>query len=324
MNPLHLFYAEPDPDRWLLGDRYPRRWIRRLIRGPARISGHQRVFLNLCAGLDRLKIPYRVNDYRSLQHDPQEIACVLGKDHLLQRSWTHPILLGPAIFSHPTDDPQLMQRLPVKQIVVPGEWVRQLWQPYWGDRIKAWPVGIDTDLWTPNPEKEIDILVYDKVRWCRDKYESELITPIHFRLQQLGLKVVTLRYGAYEEAEFHTLLQKSRAMIFLCEHETQGIAYQQALSCNVPILVWDRGGFWQDPMYFPERVQFAGVSSVPYWDDRCGLKFATVEEFAEQLDAFLDRQSGFVPRDYVLENLTLEKSAQQYVDLVQQMRQSDG
>ena len=43
-------------------------------------------------------------------------------------------------------------------------------------------------------------------------------------------------------------------MIFLCEHETQGIAYQQALSRNVPILAWDRGGDWQDPTYYPERV----------------------------------------------------------------------
>ncbi len=113
-------------------------------------------------------------------------------------------------------------------------------------------------------------------------------------------------------------------MIFLCEHETQGIAYQQALSCNVPVLAWDRGGFWQDPNYFPHRVQFAAVSSVPYWDDRCGLKFADLDEFSVRLDAFLTQLQTFNPRAYILDNLTLEKSAQSYVDLVQNLRQTHG
>jgi glycosyltransferase involved in cell wall biosynthesis len=40
-------------------------------------------------------------------------------------------------------------------------------------------------------------------------------------------------------------------MVFLCEHETQGFAYQQALSCGVPIIAWDRGGLLQDPKLLP-------------------------------------------------------------------------
>ena len=39
----------------------------------------------------------------------------------------------------------------------------------------------------------------------------------------------------YREEEYRAALNKCRAMVFLCEHETQGIAYQQALSCDVPI-----------------------------------------------------------------------------------------
>ena len=35
-------------------------------------------------------------------------------------------------------------------------------------------------------------------------------------------------------------------MIFLVEHETQGIAYQEAMACDVPILAWDQGN-WLDP-----------------------------------------------------------------------------
>mgnify|MGYP003341570386 FL=1 len=50
--PLNIFYEEPDPDRWVPYDRYPRRLVRRLVRGPAQPGGAMRVFLNLCAGLD--------------------------------------------------------------------------------------------------------------------------------------------------------------------------------------------------------------------------------------------------------------------------------
>ena len=56
MKPLNLFYEEPDPDRWFLFDRYPRQILRRLVRGKPRPGGQTRVFLNLCAGLDKLSI----------------------------------------------------------------------------------------------------------------------------------------------------------------------------------------------------------------------------------------------------------------------------
>ena len=58
---LNLFYEEPDPDRWISLDRYPRRMVRRLLRGKPRPGGQARVFLILCAGLDRsFAVSYRV------------------------------------------------------------------------------------------------------------------------------------------------------------------------------------------------------------------------------------------------------------------------
>nr|MBA3403967.1 glycosyltransferase family 1 protein [Gemmatimonadaceae bacterium] len=60
--PLKLFYAEPEFDRWFPFDRYPRRAIRRLVRGAPQIGGVQRWFVNLCLGLDELGVAYDVND----------------------------------------------------------------------------------------------------------------------------------------------------------------------------------------------------------------------------------------------------------------------
>lgn len=324
MKPINLFYEEAESDRWLPLDRYPRQIVRRIMRGKPKIGGQKRVFLNLCAGLKRIGVPYRINNYRYIQKHPEEVACVVGKPHLLDKiQWKNPILFGAAIFSHPHDDPELLNRLPIKKILVPGEWMRKMCEPYYGEQVLAWPVGIDTDRWAPLPvdSKNIDILLYDKVRWEHELYQNKLIAPIMSCLESQGLKVAVIRYGFYKEEEFHSLLMKSKAMIFLCEHETQGIAYQQALACGVAVLAWDRGGFWQDPSYFPHIVKFASVSSIPYWDERCGVKFKDISEFTVKLEEFLDKLNSqqFAPRDYILENLTLEKCAQHYVENLRQM-----
>ena len=311
--PLALFYEEPDPDRWFPGDHYPRRFIRRLLRGPRRPGGQERVFLNLCAGLDRLGVRYTVNDYRAARRNPELPVGIIGKCHVLEaQPWRNPILFGASIMSHPLADPTLLERHPnIRRILVPGEWMRKMCEPAWGARARVWPVGIDTKAWTPAPVagRDLDVLVYDKIRWEHERYTQELLAPIHARLAAHKLRTATIRYGYYKEEDFAGLLQRCRAMIFLCEHETQGIAYQQALACGVPILAWDRGGCWQDPEYYP-------ASSVPYWDERCGLTFPDGAGFASAFETFWPRVTAghYQPRDYILENLTLEKAARAYLD----------
>lgn len=319
---LNLFYDEPDTDRWLPFDRYPRRVIRRLVRGKHNPGGHKRLFLNLIAGLDRIGVRYRVNDYSFAKKNPKTMACIIGKSFLLEKiKWENPILFGAAGYSHPVDDINLLERLPIKKILVPGRWMKEMCEHYWGTSVEVWPVGIDTHLWQPSghEKKNIDVLLYDKVRWEHDHYELSLIEPIREVLKRCGLSFKELRYGYYREEDFQTALSQCRTMIFLCEHETQGIAYQQALACGVPILAWDRGGFWQDPSYYPDRVKFGPVSSVPYWDDRCGVRFQDSHEFPHKLEEFLLKlhDDQFSPRDYIMENLTLEICAQRYVEIVQ-------
>ncbi len=270
---------------------------------------------------------YRVNDYRHARRNPDELVCIVGKPFLLDRvPWENPILFGAAVFSHPVDDPQLRQRLPVRRVLVPGSWMRAMWQPTWGDAVEAWPVGIDTGTWTPaiNSKKSVDVLLYDKVRWEHGWHSAELLDPIRERLRSEKRSFEEIRYGHYREEDFQAALGRCRAMIFICEHETQGIAYQQALSCGLPLLAWDRGGFWQDPAYFPARVNFAPVTSVPYWDARCGMKFRNLAEFHDAWGAFWRLSSGahFDPRSYILENLTLEDCAARYVEIAARTAQA--
>jgi hypothetical protein len=320
--PLNLFYEEPDSDRWFKYDRYLRKIIRWVVRGQQRPGGVMTIAINLMKGLDKIGIPYRFNDYSYIHKHTEEIACIIGKPQVLfEKEWKNPVIFGAGIYSHPIECPDLFIRYTnVKRFLVPGEWMRKMCEPYYGKQVLAWPVGIDTHYWhSLRGEKKFDFLIYDKIRWQYSLQDAELINPIIKILDSQDLTFHFIKYGNYAHDELKEMLRVSRAAIFLCEHETQGSAYQQILATDTPILAWDRGGFWQDPNYYPDKVKYQPVSSVPYWDDRCGIKFKDAGEFAEKLKLFLGRLSEFKPRDYILENLTLEICAEKYVEIYQEV-----
>jgi glycosyltransferase involved in cell wall biosynthesis len=240
---------------------------------------------------------------------------------LFEKKWRNPIIFGAGVYSHPVECPNFFKRYPnVKRFLVPGEWMRKMFEPYYGDNVLVWPVGIDTSYWKPQAgEKKIDFLIYDKIRWQHKEQEAELTAPITGILIQQNISFHFIKYGDYTHAGLMDKLKVSKAVIFLCEHETQGSAYQQILATNTPILAWDRGGYWQDPYYYPDKAKYQPVSSVPYWDERCGVKFADAGEFEEKLRLFLSKLNEFKPRDYIMENLTLEICAEKYLQIYRQV-----
>lgn len=320
---LDLFYLEPDPDRWLPFDRYPRRLVRRLLRGPPRPGGQTRVFLNLMAGLEGLGVEFRVNDFRYSRRHPERLACIIGKPFVLDLvEWCNPILFGAAVMNHPVDDPTLFQRRPVRHVLVPGPWMEEMCKPFWGDKVQAWPVGIDTERWIPDGRRpSFDVLLYNKVRWNHDAMDASLVAPVRAALTAAGIRWREIRYGSYEEEDYLEALRACRCMVFVCEHETQGLAYQQALSCGVPVLAWDRQGAWRDLAYYP-RVVFSPVTSVPYWDRRCGEKFSHAGDFPSGLARLMDGldKGAYDPRGFILENLTLEQCAEEYVRIARHVQ----
>lgn len=318
--PFFLFYAEPDPDRWFPGDHVPRRMIRRIVRGKPQPGGVMRWFLNLQAGLDRLGVTYRLNDYRGLRRTPGAVAHVIGKPHVIDLIPPgHPIVYGPGVAAHPFES-DFWARREIQLILLSCEWFKRMYDADLPRPIRTavWPAGVDVDLWQPplaRPPRRL--IVYDKIRWRRDEYEPGLLDPILARLRSEGWTPTHLRYGAYREDDFRRLLQEASAMVFLCEHETQGFAYLQTLASGVPILAWDRGGYWQDPSMYPDRVKFGPVTSVPYFDARCGERFADLVAFEAAVGRFLERveNGSYRPREYVTEHFDLAKQAQTYLDL---------
>jgi hypothetical protein len=327
MSRLCLYYVpEPEIDRFLPGDRYIRPIIRRMIRGKPRPGGVGKVFINLCLGLDKLGVQYEVNlPFKQLQKSDRVGVLGRGCNCLNGYERDIPIVAGIGLMTHPSEWPTLCEDYPVVKYLQHSHWANELYKPYFGDRCTLWPVGIDTDVWKPSTSetKAIDFLIYNKVMWDYEQRCVDLLTPIRQYLNQRNLSFEELRYGAYTSQDYRNALSRCRAMIFLCEHESQGIAYQECLASDVPILAWDQG-WCLDPNRFKWGTSHIPATSVPYWSDRCGIKFKDISEFPAKLEEFLEKLQSqqFAPRDYILENLTLEKCAHRYLEILKEVQSS--
>jgi hypothetical protein len=317
------YRSEPERDRWLPGDRWVRPLIRRVIRGKARPGGLDKVFINLCLGLDRIGVSYEVNlPFSRMRPDDLSGVLGIGRHCMDGYSRKRPLVAGIGLMTHPSQWPTLLQDYPVTCYLQHSEWTAAVYRRYFGNRCAIWPVGIDTQSWKPTvpaTDKPTDFLIYDKIHWDRPTHERELLGPIREALSRLGKSFESLRYGEYQPGEYRESLGRCRAMIALSAHESQGIACQEAMSAGVPVLAWDPGTC-QDPDRFLWGDPVIPTTSVPYFDDRCGRRFADYGEFSRELPLFLESLSSGTlrPRDYVLENLTVERCSKHFVDILRE------
>lgn len=317
------YLPEPERDRWLKGDRWIRPIVRRIVRGRPRPGGLDKVFINLRLGLDRLGIPYEANlPFSSLRHD--DLLGVLGRGrHCLEGYHRRESLVaGIGLMTYPSEWPTLFTDYPVACYLQHSEWTAAIYRRYFGGRCEVWPVGIDTVGWQPRVgpgQKQTDFLIYDKIHWDRPRYEQELLRPIEAALGALGMTHLNLRYGEYGHGDYRNALDRCRAAIFLSPHESQGIACQEAMASGVPIFAWDPGKV-QDPERLLRGEPDIPSTSIPYFDERCGTSFTDFRAFKERLSSFAETVSRglFAPRDYILENLTVEKCSQRFVDILRE------
>lgn len=242
---------------------------------------------------------------------------MLGKNSLMD-DWRpgNPTVFGPCMLDHPKDRLILFEEFNARNYLVPSAWVRDMFAPYFGDRVVIWPIGIDLELWSDfsAEPKTLDFIVYEKFLWDRPEKVKTILAPTLDELRRRGFSVEVVHCGYYKQANYRELLRRAKRLIFLCEHETQGQAYQQALACNVPVLAWDQG-WWLDPKARRYEERPVPASSVPYFSPSCGLTFRSVTEFSRALPRFWE--TTFSPRAYVAARLGLTQSAQRYYEIVQ-------
>ncbi len=326
MKKLNVYFREqPLGYKWIPGDRYIISRLKRLFKGK-RISGLEKVFINLCKGFDELGVDYVKNrPFKKIQPGEPVIVLGVGKYALKGYDRPNPVIAGIGLVSHPAEWPDLFTAYPVAKYLQHSDWAMDIYVPWYGRKnCDTWSSGIDSSHWSPDKdvEKRTDFLVYSKFLFDKEKNRAELKQPILKKLDELGYSYREIVYGSYNETEYYDLLQQCRAMIFLCEHESQGFACCEAMAMNVPVFAWDQG-FWLDPNRFKWNNPVVPATSVPFFDERCGMTFKDYDVFEKNIAPFFDKvkNGDFAPRDYVLQNLTLKKSAERMLEIINSVYQ---
>jgi hypothetical protein len=281
------------------------------------ISGFYAWYLRLVKALRKIGCLVYENDFGLAQRNPEYPVGLVGTPPLLER-WNlpNPAVIGPSMYDHPKLNPRLFENSAFKAYLLTCDWLLAEFRPFYGDRCVLWFAGIELDEWpdTKGLRKDIDVLVYDKIRWSRQEFQERLRKPIEAHLAARELTCAVLEYGNISHSEFKAALARSRAMLFLCEHETQGMAYQEALASNVPVLAWNPG-LWLDP----QRTRFVShdvsATSVPYFSPECGETFNSIHDFEAVFEKFWSRRENYSPRHYVEQNLSLKASAERYLEI---------
>lgn len=298
-----LFYER---QKWDFVENYSRRTI----------SGFEAWFQSLARALREAGFRVHENCYALAEANPSYPVGLVGTPQSIPK-WPlpNPALLGPCMYDNPSLNPTLMDDPRFRRYILTCEWLKAVFEKGYPGKCVLWHAGIPTDDWpdTSNCNKTTDVLVYDKIRWGRDKTVPLFLDPILADLSARGLSHHVLRYGEVTHEEYRALLRACRVMIFLCEHETQGLAYQEALASNVPILAWDHG-WWTDPVWPAFSATPIPACSVPQFSPECGERFRMPADFPRAFGEFWSKRNTYRPRRYIEEHVSLAGSAARYAD----------
>jgi hypothetical protein len=290
------------------------RYLYRTLKGAQVWTGFYTAFRLLRTCLLQAGCDVRVNDFALARRHPHYPIGLAGYPSVLDKvRLPNPVIFGPGDYGLPDAAAVLVRDPRIRRLIQPCDWAADLYRRECGSKMMVWPVGIDTDAWEDmrGLRKDLDFVIYDKIRWDRETEVPRVLDRVKEGLRSAGLSFETVRYGHHHLSQFSGLLQRARAMVFLCEHETQGLACQEAMACNLPILAWDEG-----VLVDPAQNRFAApdfrVSSVPYFDARCGERFQ-IADFETVLGQFWSRLDSYEPRRFVEERLSLAQSAQSYL-----------
>jgi hypothetical protein len=278
----------------------------------SRVTGPYKVFRNLVRGLDAVGYPYVVN--RGFRSTPR---LWIHDDHValrhLRAARHANVVVGPNLFVLPRDIPDGVD-LRGCLYVHPCDWAVDVWRSAGFEQcpLAAWPVGIDADAFSPvGGVDRKGVLVYHKERPAAEL--DEIVNA----LEGEGHDVSVLRYGSYTEDELVERASHAEVVVWHGRHESQGIALEETLALDVPIVVADVSKLSDaiGPYHFAPEDDRIPVTAAPYWDDRCGLVVRDHRKVADAVERILAHRRDYAPRQFVRERLSLAGQARAFVDL---------
>ena len=290
----------------------------------AKNRGPKKVLINLTKGLDLLGVKYEYNKsinkfkYNWIHDSPSAIieASFVGKN----------VIIGPNIAELPGDLPIMRKKASKDSIYLhPSNWPMKIWhlEGYDETKLKSWPVGIDTEKFSKvNRENNHKVLIYFKQR------DKKLLQKAEEIIRKNNLHFLLIEYGKYSEQDYINALNEAKFGIWLGCTESQGIGLQEALATDLPLIVLDATSLFENAIK-PKISRFKKetfkklnsikTSSAPYFDKRCGIKIVNISELDNAIKKLSFNFNDYKPREYILENLTIIKSAELFLDFFKEI-----
>jgi hypothetical protein len=200
--------------------------------------------------------------------------------------------------------------------IQPRDWSRDIWIKIGASLyfpVKSFAFPVDTEIFKPLKETNDRNNLTNVFLYYKRRDPDEMIFLIEF-LNSKNIPFKIFNYlERYEERDYIEYLQDCKYGIWLDAHESQGFALEEALSMNVPLLVWNVTKMKQEYM---SNYDDSFATTIPYWDERCGESFKNINELPDKFNKFMNDLNHYKPRDYILENLSIEKCNEKFIQLV--------
>jgi hypothetical protein len=166
----------------------------------------------------------------------------------------------------------------------------------------ALPFGIEKSPALPKSEYQYDCIVYYKRR------NPKILEFCMNELVKRGFRTRLFHYGSYHREEYMETLRRTKFVVWIGSHESQGFGLEECLATNTPIYLYDVKSMHEE--YDRDHYVYTGnpnplfATTAPYWSPFCGIKVYSNEEFATRMDEFLKALPTYRPATYVQSTLT--------------------
>jgi hypothetical protein len=292
------------------------RFLRDRIKPPkqnynrSKYRGHPAVTRSLVEGLRKLNYDFNYNPLL-IREVNKNVLVLSGVETLRQAikfkklGIIDRLYAGPNIVVFASDHDSILASPEIDFVVTPCDWVIDVYLedcPELKGKIISWPAGVDISYWRPmiNRLNSKQVLIYEK----QNKGKVGPIDPYVNILERFGFNVKVVKYGSFTHDEYLRWLNESIFMVGFVTDESQGLAWAEAWSCDIPTFIW------KNTSHIYRGRKYA-CSTAPYLSDQTGLFFNDLQDFTQIISGFLESKYVFSPRNWVLSNMSDEVCAQE-------------
>ena len=272
-----------------------------------RYGGHPSVTRSLVEGLQAIGASFNYNPKK--KRDLGKDVVVLSGVRTLKQAIKlkrlgviERIFAGPNIVVRSIDHDSIIASPEVDYVITPSEWVSKAYieeVPSLATKCIEWAAGVDTEFWNPNPNIErTHVIIFTKPQIG----PIPDVAPYAKYLESSGYLVDLVEYGSFTQEEYRRKLNRAKFLVGFVASESQGIAWAEAWSMDVPTFIW-RGN--------KNNIQghTFSTSPAPYLSGATGLFFENFQSFTNFFP-FQGRLSYvFAPRQWISSWLNDEISA---------------